>query len=230
MSQTYVFQPQPQASLPIKGMTARFPVHRIYCVGQNYADHVVEMGGDPNRSFPFFFQKSPDCLVTEGKDFPYPTQSQDVHHEIELVVAIGKDGADIKVDDALDHIYAYAVGIDMTRRDLQAVAKKAGRPWEVAKSFDHSAPCSELVLAEEAGDLSSGHIWLKVNGELRQSGDLNQMIWKVGESISYLSSLFELKAGDLIFTGTPAGVAAVQRGDQIEGAIEGLGSLHCKVV
>lgn len=230
MSQTYLFAPQPQASLPVKGTTARFPVHRIYCVGQNYADHVVEMGGDPNRSFPFFFQKSPDCLVIEGKDFPYPSQTQDVHHEIELVVAIGKDGADIKVDDALDHIYAYAVGIDMTRRDLQAVAKKAGRPWEVAKSFDHSAPCSALVPAEEAGDLSFGHIWLKVNDELRQSGDLNQMIWKVGESIAYLSSLFELKAGDLIFTGTPAGVAAVQRGDQIEGGIEGLGSLHCKVV
>lgn len=230
MSQTYVFAPQPQASLPVKGIDERFPVHRIYCVGQNYADHVVEMGGDPNRTFPFFFQKSPDCLVEGGADFPYPSQTNDVHHEIELVVAIGKDGADIAVEDALNHVYAYAVGIDMTRRDLQAVAKKAGRPWETAKSFDHSAPCGDLVRVDEAGHLSEGSIWLKVNGETRQSGDLNQMIWKVGESIAYLSSLFELKAGDLIFTGTPAGVSAIQRGDIIEGGIDKLGTVHCKVV
>lgn len=229
MSQTYVFAPHPPISLPVKGIDERFPVHRIYCIGQNYADHVVEMGGDPNRSLPFFFQKSPDCLVTEKADFPYPSQTQDVHHEVELVVAIGKGGADIAVEDALDHVYAYAVGIDMTRRDLQAIAKQAGRPWEVAKSFDHSAPCGELVPVTETGDLSSGHIWLKVNDTLRQSGDLNQMIWKVGESIAYLSSLFELKAGDLIFTGTPAGVGAVQRGDIIEGGIDKLGIVRCKV-
>ncbi|MGU3574233.1 fumarylacetoacetate hydrolase family protein [Brucellaceae bacterium C25G] len=230
MSQTYVFAPCPQASLPVKGINERFPVHRIYCVGQNYADHVVEMGGDPNRSYPFFFQKSPDCLVTEGRDFPYPSQTQDVHHEIELVVAIGKDGRNIAVEDALSHVYAYAVGIDMTRRDLQTIAKKAGRPWEVSKSFDHSAPCGELVRADEAGDLSSGHIWLNVNGETRQSGDLNQMIWKVGESIAYLSSLFDLKAGDLIFTGTPAGVGAVNKGDLVEGGIDKLGHVRCKVI
>jgi fumarylpyruvate hydrolase len=230
MSQNYVFAPLPPTSLPIKGIEERFPVHRIYCVGQNYADHVVEMGGDPNRSFPFFFQKSPDCLVIEGQDFPYPSQTQDVHHEIELVVALGKGGSDIAVEDALDHVYAYAVGIDMTRRDLQAVAKKAGRPWEVAKSFDHSAPCAELVRVDETGHLESGSIWLKVNGETRQSGDLNQLIWKVGESIAYLSSLFELKAGDLIFTGTPAGVGPVKQGDLIEGGIDKLGTVRCKVV
>lgn len=230
MSKIYVFSPQPPVSLPVKGIEQHFPVHRIYCVGQNYADHVVEMGGDPNRSFPFFFQKNPDCLVREGKNFPYPSQTQDVHHEIELVVAIGKGGSDIAAEHALNHVYAYAVGIDMTRRDLQAVAKKAGRPWETAKSFDHSAPCSELVRVEECGHLSSGAIWLKVNGEIRQSGDLNHMIWKIDESIAYLSSLFELKAGDLIFTGTPAGVGAVKRGDMIEGGIDKLGTVHCKVV
>lgn len=226
----YVFPPCPQPFLPVKGTEARFPVHRIYCVGQNYADHVVEMGGDPNRNPPFFFQKNPDCLVIDGGDFPYPTQTQDVHHEIELVVALKSGGSDIPVEQALDHVYGYAAGIDMTRRDLQAVAKKAGRPWEVAKAFDHSAPCSALVPAAEIGHPAAGAISLSVNGETRQSGTLDQMIWKVPETIAYLSSLFELKAGDLIFTGTPAGVGPVQRGDRLEGAVEGVATLSVGVI
>lgn len=225
----YVFAPRPQPFLPVKGSEARFPVHRIYCVGQNYADHALEMGGDPTRNPPFFFQKNPDCLVIDGGDFPYPSQTEDVHHEIELVVALKSGGSDIAVEKARDHIFGYAVGIDMTRRDLQAVAKKAGRPWEVAKAFDHSAPCSAVVPVSETGFVENGSITLSINGELRQSGDLNQMIWKVAETISYLSSLFELQPGDLIFTGTPAGVGAVKRGDRLEGRIEGIGTVTATV-
>lgn len=221
----YVFSPLPQPFLPVKGTQSRFPVHRIYCVGQNYADHVVEMGGDPSRNPPFFFQKNPDCVVLDGGDFPYPTRTEDVHHEIELVVALKSGGSDIAVEQALDHVYGYAVGIDMTRRDLQAVAKKAGRPWEVAKAFDHSAPCSEIVPASEIGHPQKAAISLSINGEIRQSGNLDQMIWKVAETIAYLSSLFELQPGDLIFTGTPAGVGAVKRGDRLEGKVEGVGSV-----
>ena len=227
---SYVFAPCPQPFLPVKGTQACFPVHRIYCVGQNYADHAIEMGGDPTRNPPFFFQKNPDCLVIEGRDFPYPSQTEDVHHEIELVVALKTGGCGIPVVKALDHVYGYAVGIDMTRRDLQAVAKKAGRPWEVAKAFEHSAPCSAIVMASEIGHPETGAITLKINGETRQSGDLNQMIWKVAETISYLSSLFELQPGDLIFTGTPAGVGPVQRGDRLEGQVDGVGMLSVIVV
>ncbi|MCD4510592.1 fumarylacetoacetate hydrolase family protein [Brucella pseudogrignonensis] len=226
----YVFAPSPQPFVPVKGTEARFPVHRIYCVGQNYADHAIEMGGDPTRNPPFFFQKNPDSLVIEGGDFAYPPQTEDVHHEIELVVALKKGGKAIAVEQALDHVYGYAVGIDMTRRDLQAVAKKAGRPWEVAKAFEHSAPCSAIVPVSEIGHPESAEISLKINGEPRQSGDLNQMIWKVAETISYLSSLFELQPGDLIYTGTPAGVGPVQRGDLLEGSVGGVGSISVKVV
>ena len=230
MSGNFVFTPAPQVSVPIADSDQNFPVHRIYCVGQNYADHVVEMGGDPTRSDPFFFQKNPDCLLVNDADFPYPSKSSDVHFEIELVVAIGKSGRDIALSDALDYVYGYAVGIDMTRRDLQAQAKKDGRPWEIAKAFDHSAPCSSIVPADRFGDVSSSPIWLKVNDEIRQSGDLNQMIWKVNETIAYLSGLFELKAGDLIYTGTPAGVGAVKRGDVMQGGIDGIGVVTAKVV
>ncbi|WP_343313239.1 fumarylacetoacetate hydrolase family protein [Brucella sp. BE17] len=225
----YVFAPRPQSFLPVKGSQARFPVHRIYCVGQNYADHALEMGGDPTRNPPFFFQKNPDCLVIDGGDFPYPARTEDVHHEIELVVALKSGGSDIAVEEARDHIYGYAVGIDMTRRDLQAMAKKAGRPWEVAKAFDHSAPCSAVVPVSETGFLENGLITLSINGETRQSGDLNQMIWKVAETISYLSSLFELQPGDLIFTGTPAGVGPVKSGDRLEGRVEGVGTVTATV-
>jgi len=226
----YVFQPSPQPYVPVKGTEARFPVHRIYCVGQNYADHAIEMGGDPTRNPPFFFQKNPDNLVIDSGDFPYPPKTEDVHHEIELVVALKTGGKDIAVETALDHVFGYAVGIDMTRRDLQAVAKKAGRPWEVAKAFEHSAPCSAIVLVSEIGHPESAEISLKINGETRQSGNLNQLIWKIAETVSYLSSLFALQPGDLIYTGTPAGVGAVQRGDVLEGNVDGVGSISVKVV
>ncbi|PQZ49104.1 FAA hydrolase family protein [Ochrobactrum sp. MYb15] len=225
----YVFAPSPQPFVPVKGTEARFPVHRIYCVGQNYADHAIEMGGDPTRNPPFFFQKNPDNLVIDGGDFPYPPKTEDVHHEIELVVALKTGGSDIPVETALDHVYGYAVGIDMTRRDLQAVAKKAGRPWEVAKAFEHSAPCSAIVPVSEIGHPQSAAITLKINGEQRQAGDLNQMIWKVPETIAYLSSLFVLQAGDLIYTGTPAGVGAVKRGDLLQGNVDGVGTISVKV-
>lgn len=226
----YVFAPSPQPFVPVKGTDKRYPVHRIYCVGQNYADHAIEMGGDPSRNPPFFFQKNPDSLVINGGDFPYPPKTEDVHHEIELVVAIMTGGRDIPVETALDHVYGYAVGIDMTRRDLQAIAKKAGRPWEVAKAFEHSAPCSAIVPVSEIGHPGKAAITLKINGEVRQLGDLNQMIWKVPETIAYLSSLFDLQPGDLIYTGTPAGVGAVQRGDVLEGTVNGIGSIAVKVV
>ncbi|URQ74668.1 MAG: fumarylacetoacetate hydrolase family protein [Candidatus Ochrobactrum gambitense] len=225
----YVFAPRPQPFLPVKGTDALFPVHRIYCVGQNYADHAIEMGGDPTRNPPFFFQKNPDSLVINGGDFPYPPKTEDVHHEIELVIALKSGGTDIPVEQALDHVYGYAVGIDMTRRDLQAVAKKAGRPWEVAKAFEHSAPCSAIAPVSDVGHPQSASISLSINGETRQSGDLNQMIWKVAETISYLSSLFELQPGDLIFTGTPAGVGPVQRGDRLVGKVDGVGGLSVTV-
>ncbi|MCK4204076.1 fumarylacetoacetate hydrolase family protein [Brucella pituitosa] len=225
----YVFAPSPQPFVPVKGTEARFPVHRIYCVGQNYADHAIEMGGDPTRNPPFFFQKNPDNLVIDGGDFPYPPKTEDVHHEIELVVALKTGGSDIPVETALDHVYGYAVGIDMTRRDLQAVAKKAGRPWEVAKAFEHSAPCSAIVPVSEIGHPQSAAIALKINGEQRQAGDLNQMIWKVPETIAYLSSLFVLQPGDLIYTGTPAGVGAVKKGDLLQGNVDGVGTISVKV-
>ncbi len=230
MSDAYVFAPAPIVSVPIRGSGQRFPVHRIYCVGRNYAAHAIEMGHDPDREDPFFFQKNPDNLVLDGGDFPYPAKTSDVHHEIEMVVALGKGGRDIPQHSALDCVWGYGVGLDMTRRDLQGQCKKLGRPWEIGKAFEHSAPCSALVPASEIGHPDNGAVWLKVNGELRQQGDLNQLIWKVPEMIAYLSGLFELVPGDLIMTGTPSGVGPVQRGDQLHGCVEGVGELRCKVV
>jgi len=226
----YAITPPVRAWLPVRGSDAVFPVHRIYCVGRNYAAHTIEMGGDPDREDPFFFQKNPDNLVTKGGDFPYPPRSNDVHHEIEMVVALSKGGKDIPLDKAMDCVWGYGVALDMTRRDLQGECKKAGRPWEIGKAFEHSAPCTELVRASEIGHPTDGAIWLKVNGEVRQQGDLNHMIWKVPEMISYLSGLFELMPGDLILSGTPSGVAAVKRGDVLHGHVEGVGDLHTKVV
>ncbi len=226
----YAFPPQPQPALPIRGSDALFPVHRIYCVGRNFADHAIEMGHDPNREPPFFFQKNPDNLVVEGGEFPYPEASKDVHHELEMVVALGEGGRDIPVARALDHVFGYAVGLDMTRRDLQGEAKKLGRPWEVGKAFEHSAPCSPLVAAKEIGHPAKGRVWLEINGKVRQDGDLAQLIWKVPEMISYLSGLFTLRPGDLIFSGTPAGVGPVNRGDRLVGGVEGVGDLSVTVV
>ncbi|HEX6016366.1 MAG TPA: fumarylacetoacetate hydrolase family protein [Geminicoccaceae bacterium] len=225
----FVVPPPPTVAVPVAGEAGLFPVRRVYCVGRNYAEHAREMGHDPDREEPFFFMKAPDALVLDGR-FPYPPGTKDVHHEIELVVALGGGGRDIPVERAAGCVYGYAVGLDMTRRDLQAVAKKAGRPWEVAKSFDASAPISPIVPADKAGSLARGAIWLDVNGERRQSGDLGQLIWKVDETISYLSGLFELAPGDLIFTGTPAGVAAVRRGDQLRAHVDGIGDLEVEVV
>jgi fumarylpyruvate hydrolase len=225
-----VIPPPPLAYLPVRGTSAVFPVHRIYCVGRNYAAHAIEMGHDPTREEPFFFQKNPDNLVIDGGDFPYPDKSSDVHHEIEMVVALARGGTNIPVGNALDCVYGYAVGLDMTRRDLQGECKKAGRPWEIGKAFEHSAPCSELVPAAEIGHPAEGAIWLKVGGEVRQEGNLNQLIWKVPEMIAFLSGLFELKPGDLIMSGTPSGVGKVERGDLLEGHIDRVGDLRVKVV
>ena len=226
---SYVISPPEQPKIPVRGSDDFFPVHRIYCVGRNYAAHTIEMGFDPDREDPFFFQKNPDNLVINGGDFPYPDKSSDVHHEIEMVVALKEGGRNIPVEKALDHVWGYGVALDMTRRDLQGQCKKAGRPWEIGKAFDHSAPCSELVPVSEIGHPDKGAIWLKVNGEVRQEGNLDQMIWKVPEMISYLSGLFELKPGDVILSGTPSGVSAVSRGDVLHGHIDGVGELHTKV-
>jgi fumarylpyruvate hydrolase len=214
---SFAFEPAERTSLPITGTSLHFPVHRVYCVGRNYAEHVKEMGGEVGRDPPFFFAKPPGALVTDGK-FPYPTVSTDVHHEIELVVALGPDAK----------IFGYAVGLDMTRRDLQAAAKKLSRPWEVAKGFDHSAPIGAIVPGTSA--LTSGAITLDVNGKRRQTGDISEMIWSITEIITELGRLFTLKPGDLIFTGTPSGVGPVLRGDHLHAEIAGVGTLDVDVV
>jgi fumarylpyruvate hydrolase len=222
---TFAFQPPAQATVAIIGRSERFPVHRIYCVGRNYAAHAREMGKDPEREPPFFFAKPADAVVANGTRLPYPTRTADLHHEIELVVAIGKGGANIAAARTLEHVFGYAVGLDLTRRDLQAEAKDKGRPWDTAKGFDRSAPISAITPSSD-GKLANGKIWLKVNDSLRQQGLLADMIWSVPEIIAELSTLFELAPGDLIFTGTPAGVAALQPGDRLEGGVDGLETLR----
>ena len=226
---TYAIDFQGVSTVPVDGSEQPFPVRRIYLVGRNYAAHAREMGHDPDREPPFFFQKPADVLLLPGNDFPYPSKSQDVHHEIELVVALGSGGTDIAESDAFECIYGYAVGIDMTRRDLQGEAKKMGRPWEVGKAFEASAPIGAIVPAAAIGHPSRGRVWLEVNGELRQEGDLDQLIWNIPETIAYLSGLFTLAPGDLIFTGTPAGVGPVQRGDLLHGGVEGVGEIEVRV-
>lgn len=225
----YVISPPLLPSLPVKDSDQRFPVRRVYCIGRNYAAHAVEMGHDPNREPPFFFLKSGDCLDTSGQ-FPYPSQSTDVHHEVELLVALGRGGRDISVADALEYVWGYGLALDMTRRDLQTAAKTAGRPWEVGKSFDHSAPAGPLVPARAIGHPDQGHLTLHVNEELRQEGDLSQMIWKIPEMIAHLSKYFRLEAGDVILTGTPAGVGPVQRGDELVVRCAGFDPLQVTVV
>ncbi|HWC03708.1 MAG TPA: fumarylacetoacetate hydrolase family protein [Methylomirabilota bacterium] len=226
----YVIAAPPIPSLAVEGARGRFPVHRIYCVGRNYAEHAREMGHDPDREPPFFFMKPADAIVTDGRDFAYPSGSADVHHELELVVALTSGGARIPADRALDHVYGYAVGLDMTRRDLQAEAKKMGRPWDTGKAFDGSAPCGPIRRAAEIGHPMAGAVVLEVNGAARQRGDLGQLIWKIPEMIAYLSTLFTLAPGDLIFTGTPSGVGPVERGDVLKGTVEGVGALTVRVV
>jgi fumarylpyruvate hydrolase len=226
---SFVFPPPAPPAVAIVGRTERFPVHRIYCVGRNYAAHAREMGKDPEREAPFFFAKPADAIVANGARIPFPSRTSDLHHEIELVVAIGKGGANIASSQALSHVFGYAVGIDLTRRDLQAEAKDKGRPWDTGKGFDRSAPISALTPASDAR-LDGSKIWLKVNGALRQQGALADMIWNVPEIIAELSTLFELAPGDLIYTGTPAGVAAIEPNDVLDGGVDGLETLHVTLV
>lgn len=226
---SFVVPAPSEISLPVSGEDAVFPVRRIYCVGRNYAEHAREMGADPDREPPFFFTKPRDAIVPEGGAIPYPPATENLHYEMELVVAIGTAGAKIKENTALGHVYGYGAGLDMTRRDLQGQAKKTGRPWDMGKGFDYSAPCSALRPAREIGHPDSGAIWLKVNGETKQSGDLSQQIWSVPETIAYLSGLVELAPGDLIYTGTPAGVGPVVSGDRLEGHIDGISDIAVNI-
>jgi fumarylpyruvate hydrolase len=223
MSHAVNFRPTP--ALPVAESNQTFPVGRIYCVGRNYAEHAREMGHDPEREPPFFFMKPADAIVPNGATIPFPQVTNDLHHEIEMVVAIGKDGADIPVEKALDHVFGYGVGLDMTRRDIQGEAKKMGRPWEMGKAFDNSAPCTALKTVAMVGHPAKGAIWLKVNGKVTQKGDLSELIWNVQETISYLSRLITLRAGDIIMSGTPAGVGPVKAGDRLEGHVDGVGDL-----
>ena len=225
----FVIAPPPQPFVPVQGSSAQFPVRRIFCVGRNYAEHAIEMGSDPTREPPFYFAKPADALVINGADMPYPVKTKDLHHEMELVVAIGTGGTDIAVGDALKHVWGYCAGLDMTRRDLQGEAKKTGRPWDMGKGFDQSAPMGALMPAGNF-DPTKGKIQLNVNGQLRQVSDLGKMIWSVAEVIANLSSLVRLQPGDLIMTGTPENVAAVQKGDLLEGFVEGVGEVKTRIV
>jgi len=227
---SFVIPQCPQPTVEVAGIDQRFPVHRIYCVGRNYAKHAREMGMDPDREPPFFFSKPADAIVANGTPVPYPSRTANLHHEIELVVAIGTGGRDIPLDNALAHVYGYAVGLDFTRRDLQFAARDQGRPWDVSKGFDHSAPVSAIRPATEMGHPEQGAIWLEVNGENRQRANLSEMIWSVPEIVAELSTYFELQPGDLIFTGTPEGVGAVKRGDSLVGGIDGLETLRVTIV
>lgn len=217
-------------SLPVAGSEARFPVRRVYCVGRNYAAHAREMGKDPEREPPFFFMKPADAVVLAEHRVPYPPMTRDLHHEVELVVALGKAGTEVAEAEALSLVYGYAVGVDLTRRDLQAEAKKLSRPWDTAKGFDHAAPCGTVQPAERVGHPDAGRIWLEVDGDLRQSGDLAEMIWPVPALIAELSRYFELRPGDLIMTGTPAGVGALERGQRVSGGVEGVDEFGFEIV
>ena len=222
----YVIPLWEQSALPVVGADAVFPVRRIYCVGRNYAAHAREMGHNPDREPPFFFAKPSDSIVPNGGDIAYPAATKNLHPEIELVVALSQGGWNIPVTDANDCIYGYGVGLDLTRRDMQGVAKDMGRPWDLSKGFDNAAPITAIRPVSETGILETGAITLTVNGAPRQKGDLADMIWNVPETVNYLSGLIELKPGDLIFTGTPEGVAAIERGDVLLGHVDGLDDLH----
>ena len=229
-----VFPPAAPTTIAVAGSQERFPVRRVYCVGRNYAAHAREMGFDPDREPPFFFCKPADAVVPAEPgatlEIPYPAETANYHYEIELVAAIGKAGSNIAVDGALEHVWGYAVGLDMTRRDLQMQMREAGRPWELGKAFDQSAPISPLHRVAEAGDLSRAAIWLQVNGQDRQRSDTAKLIWSVAETIAYLSRYFRLEPGDLIYTGTPEGVGPVVAGDLMEGGVDGLDTLRVQVV
>ena len=230
----YAFPPAPIPAVPIADSADGFPVRRIYCVGRNYAAHAREMGSDPDREPPFFFCKPADAVVPVASgttaDLPYPSQTANYHHEVELVVAIGKRGRDIAAADAGEHVWGYAIGFDMTRRDLQFALRDKGRPWELGKAFDQSAPIAPLIPVSRCGHPGNGRIWLEVNGKLKQQGDLGDLIWSVPETIAHLSKYFELCPGDLIFTGTPEGVGPVVKGDLVTGGIDGIGELSIRIV
>jgi fumarylpyruvate hydrolase len=218
-----------QPSIPVVGQTARFPVRRIFCIGRNYADHAREMGASVDKANPMFFTKPADAVVTDGADVPYPSATSDLHHEVEMVVALGAGGSDLSVEQAGKLVWGYGVGLDLTRRDLQAQAKAKGAPWDVAKGFDHSAPISALVQASEVTPTASTRIALEINGELRQEAMLGDMLLDVPEILSALSKLFELKAGDIVYTGTPAGVSALVRGDTFRATLDGVATLEGRV-
>lgn len=226
----YAFDVPSTPAVPIAGTSEAFPVHRIYCVGRNYAEHAREMGVDPEREPPFFFTKPADAVVPNGAEVPYPLSTRNFHHEIELVVAIGKGGVELALESALEHVFGYAVGIDLTRRDLQLAARDKGRPWDAGKAFDRSAPITALRRVEEIGHPSSGSIWLEVNDQRRQSADLKDLLWAVPEVLVHLSRLFELAPGDLIFTGTPAGVGPLVAGDRVKGGVDGVGEISIRIV
>ena len=225
----YVITPPAISAVPIAGTDAMFPVRRIFCVGRNYAEHAIEMGSDPTREPPFYFAKPADALLINGADLPYPSVTRSLHHEMELVVAIGMGGKNIPISEALKHVWGYCAGLDMTRRDIQNEAKKTGRPWDMGKGFDLSAPMGALIPANGV-DPSRGKIELRVNGKVTQVSDLSKLIWSVPEVIANLSELVELAPGDLIMTGTPEGVAAVVRGDVLEGLVEGVGEIRTRIV
>jgi len=231
---TFVFPPEAPVALPVAGSDARFPVRRVYCVGRNYAAHAREMGFDPDREPPFFFCKPADAVVPvaygETLELAYPSQTQNYHYEAELVAVIGKGGADIPLDSALDHVWGYAVGLDMTRRDLQMKMREMGRPWEIGKAFDRSAPIGPVHRASAVGHFEQGGLWLTVNGATKQQSDVSHLIWSVAETAADLSKFFRLEPGDVIFTGTPEGVGAVARGDEMKVGVERLGELTVRVV
>ncbi|MSV35418.1 MAG: FAA hydrolase family protein [Bryobacterales bacterium] len=220
----YVVAAAPQPSLPVAGTQARYPVRRVYCVGRNYLAHIREFGND-EKALPFFFAKAPDMIVESGTTVPYPPLTQNFQHEVELVAAIGKTGANIPAEKALDYVYGYAIGFDMTRRDLQQIAAKSGRPWDIGKSFDHAAPCGAIYPVAQVGHFTEGEIKLTVNGQVRQQSDVNLLIWDVAHIIHHLSQQVTLATGDLIYTGTPEGVGPVVSGDTIVGHIAKLGEL-----
>jgi fumarylpyruvate hydrolase len=224
----YAIPAPPQVTVPVEGGDP-FPVRRIYCVGRNYAAHAREMGHDPDREPPFFFMKPADAILQNRSTMPYPAMTKDLHHEIEMVVAIAEGGVDISEAKALNHVFGYGVGLDMTRRDVQGEAKKLGRPWDFGKGFDASAPCARLSPVSKVGHISKGAIWLKVNGEVRQKSDVDMLIWSVPECIAFVSKFMRLEPGDLIYSGTPEGVAAVKKGDKLVGHVDGLEDLEVTI-
>jgi fumarylpyruvate hydrolase len=226
---TFAIPPASIPSLAIAGSTERFPLRRVFCVGRNYAAHAREMGNDPDREPPFFFTKPADAVVPAAGTLPYPPATNDMHHEVEMVVALGKGGANVPVADALSLVWGYGVGLDLTRRDLQAVAKELSRPWDMAKGFDASAPCSELHPVSEVGHPDKARIWLEVNGAVKQDGNLQEMIWPVADVIAHLSRFVTLQPGDLIFSGTPAGVGPLKPGDKVRGGLDGVAGFQLEV-